>query len=50
MIIWEYRFEDKTKLELIRPLTGIELVKMWEKHGYMVIDFRKVNLYAKKRL
>lgn len=42
MIIWEYRFEDKTKLELIRPLTGIELVRLWEKHGYVVVNFREV--------
>ena len=43
MIIWEYRFEDKTKLELLHPLTNAELVKMWDLHGYVVVGFREVK-------
>ena len=43
MIIWTYNFEDKTRLELIRPLTGTQLLKMWEKHGYVVVGFKEVD-------
>lgn len=43
MIIWIYRFEDGTKLELLNVgLSTAELMMLRELHGGYVVDWRRM--------